>query len=139
MVADAIAGRENPWRSTFDANRFKPVAAAPAFLKEQLSVGAHFLGDRLTAPGVRPVEELAPGEGGIVRAGGEKVAAFRDDDGTVHAVSPVCTHLHCQVSWNAAERSWDCPCHGSRFGVDGRVLEGPAVHRLERREVPPTA
>ena len=132
MLADAITGRENPWARTFDANRFKPLAA-PKLLREQISVGAHFLGDRLAAPGVRSLDALAPGEGGIVRVDGDKVAAFRDDDGVVHAVSPICTHLFCEVSFNAAERSWDCPCHGSRFGTDGTVLEGPAVNPLERK------
>ena len=92
-----------------------------------------FLGDRLTKPGRRSLDDLGPGEGDIVRHEGERIAAFRDDDGTVTAVSPVCSHLGCQVSFNDAERSWDCPCHGSRFAVDGSVLQGPAVHRLERK------
>jgi glycine/D-amino acid oxidase-like deaminating enzyme/nitrite reductase/ring-hydroxylating ferredoxin subunit len=134
MLSDAILERENPWLDTFDANRFKPVAAAPTLLKEQLSVGAHFFGDRLAPPDARSLEQLAPGEGGIVKVDGDKVAAFRDDDGVVHAVSPICTHLYCQVSFNAAERSWDCPCHGSRFATDGTVIQGPAVNPLERRE-----
>jgi len=134
MLADAIAGRENPWAGTFDSNRFKPVASAPALVKEQLSVGAHFFGDRLASPDVRSLDELAPGEGGIVKLDGDKVAAFRDDDGVVHAVSAICTHLYCQVGFNAAERSWDCPCHGSRFATDGTVIQGPAVSPLERRE-----
>ena len=70
-----------------------------------------------------------------MRSGGEKVAGYRDEDGTLHAVSPVCTHLGCQVNFNRAETSWDCPCHGSRFDVDGNVLQGPAVHRLELKPV----
>ena len=135
MLADAIGGIENPWAATFDANRFKPVAAAPKLLKETVSVGAHFFGDRLASPDVRSLDQLAPGAGGIVKVESDKVAAFRDDDGVVHAVSPICTHLYCQVRFNAAERSWDCPCHGSRFGTDGAVLEGPAVNPLERKEL----
>jgi Rieske Fe-S protein len=134
MLADAIEGRENPWAATFDSNRFKPLAAAPQLLKEQISVGAHFFGDRLAPPDARSLDELAPGEGGIVKVGGEKVAAFRDEDGVVHAVSAICTHLYCQLSFNAAERSWDCPCHGSRFATDGSVIQGPAVNPLERKE-----
>jgi glycine/D-amino acid oxidase-like deaminating enzyme/nitrite reductase/ring-hydroxylating ferredoxin subunit len=135
MLADAIAGRENPWAQTFDSNRFKPLAAAPTLLKETVSVGAHFFGDRLSPPDVRSLDDLAPGDGGIVKIDGDRVAAFRDDDGVVHAVSPICTHLFCQVSFNAAERSWDCPCHGSRFGTDGTVIQGPAVRGLERKEL----
>ena len=135
MLSDAILERENPWAGTFDSNRFKPLASAPKLVKEQLSVGAHFFGDRLASPDVRSLDELAAGEGGIVKVDGDKVAAFRDDDGVVHAVSPICTHLYCQVSFNAAERSWDCPCHGSRFAPDGTVIQGPAVSPLERKDL----
>ena len=71
----------------------------------------------------------------VVDVAGESVLVTRDEDGALHAVSPVCTHLGCQVNFNRAERSWDCPCHGSRFAVDGSVLQGPAVHRLEVKPV----
>ena len=70
-----------------------------------------------------------------MRAEGERLAVSRDAAGALHAVSAVCTHLGCIVSWNDAEESWDCPCHGSRFAPDGSVLQGPAVHRLERKPV----
>jgi Rieske Fe-S protein len=103
------------------------------FVEENAQVGLHFIGDRLTKRGSRPLEDLAPGEGDIVQHAGEKVAGHRRDDGTLVAVSPLCTHLGCQVNWNSAERSWDCPCHGSRFDPDGNVLQGPAVHRLEHK------
>jgi len=92
-----------------------------------------FVRDRLGVEG-RRIEDLAQGEGDIVFVGREKVAAYRDADGHPHAVSPRCTHLSCQVSWNAAESTWDCPCHGSRFSVDGDVLNGPAVRPLPRRQ-----
>jgi glycine/D-amino acid oxidase-like deaminating enzyme/nitrite reductase/ring-hydroxylating ferredoxin subunit len=131
ILSDAILGRPNPWAELFDPNRFKPRAGAARFLEENAEAGVHFVGDRLTKRGSREIEELAPGEGDIVRANGEKVAGHRRDDGTLVAVSPTCTHLGCQVNWNRAERSWDCPCHGSRFAPDGKVLHGPAVHRLE--------
>ena len=139
MLTDLMLGRENPWISTFDANRFKPLAAAPTLLRENVNVGAHFFGDRLSPPDARSLDELGPDEGGIVSVDGEKVAAYRDPAGTVHAVSPTCTHLYCQVSWNSAERSWDCPCHGSRFDVRGHVLEGPAVDDLAAKELPAEA
>jgi Rieske Fe-S protein len=99
-------------------------------------VGVRFLGDRLVARGTRDIEDLEPGEGAIVRCNGEKVAGFRDDDGTLHAVSARCTHLGCQVAWNGAERSWDCPCHASRFTVDGEILNGPATKPLSRKQPP---
>jgi Rieske Fe-S protein len=76
---------------------------------------------------------LGRGEGGIVRCAGEKVAAYRDVDGTLCAVSPVCTHLGCLVAFNTAEKTWDCPCHGSRFTVSGEVLQGPATDDLEQK------
>ena len=133
MLADRILGKDNPWASLFDPGRLTLHASLPRFVKENTEIGLRFVGDRLTRPGRRSLADLSPGEGAIVRHGGEKVAAFRDDDGTVTALSPVCSHLGCQVAFNAAERSWDCPCHGSRFAVDGSVLQGPAVHRLERK------
>jgi glycine/D-amino acid oxidase-like deaminating enzyme/nitrite reductase/ring-hydroxylating ferredoxin subunit len=135
MLTDAIEGRENPWAATFDANRLKPVAAGPTLVKENVNVGAHFVADRLTPPDAESLDALLPGEGGIVVVDGDRSAAYRDEDGTVHALSPTCTHLGCHVTWNRAERTWDCPCHGSRFdAVDGHVIQGPAVHDLERRE-----
>jgi glycine/D-amino acid oxidase-like deaminating enzyme/nitrite reductase/ring-hydroxylating ferredoxin subunit len=135
MLADRVVGRDNPWAEVFDSNRFKPVASAPKLLKENVNVGLHFFADRLSPPDVRSLDELGAGEGGIVSHEGEKVAAYRDEEGGLHAVSPICTHLYCQVKFNAGERSWDCPCHGSRYDMDGRVLEGPAVNDLERREI----
>jgi glycine/D-amino acid oxidase-like deaminating enzyme/nitrite reductase/ring-hydroxylating ferredoxin subunit len=133
ILADLLGGRENPWANLFDPYRLKQLAAAPRLIKKNAEVGLHFIGDRLTKPGRRTVDDLRPGEADIVRHDGTKVAAYRDEDGAVTAVSANCTHLGCQVSWNHAERSWDCPCHGSRFAPDGSVLEGPAVHRLERK------
>ena len=133
VLADLVHGREDEYTKLFDPARLNPRAAAATLLKENAQVGARFLGDRLTKRGGRALEDLAPGEGDIVRHHGEKVAGYRAEDGTLHAVSPLCTHLGCQVNFNRAERSWDCPCHGSRFATDGSVLHGPAVHRLERK------
>ena len=135
VLSDLILGRDNAWAGLFDPNRVALRAAAPRFVEENARVGLHFLGDRLTKRATRPLESLEPGEGDVVRHDGEKVAGHRRDDGTLVAVSPSCTHLGCQVNWNRAERSWDCPCHGSRFAPDGTVLQGPAVHRLERKPV----
>jgi len=135
LLADLARDRDNPWTALFDPNRFKPLASATRLVKENAEVGLHFFGDRLTKPGSRSIEDLGPGEADIVRHEGERVAAYRDEDGVLTAVSPTCTHLGCQVNWNRAEKSWDCPCHGSRFAPDGDVLHGPAVHRLERKPV----
>jgi glycine/D-amino acid oxidase-like deaminating enzyme/nitrite reductase/ring-hydroxylating ferredoxin subunit len=135
LFADAIAGRTNDWSSLFSSTRIKPLAQAPKLLAENSRVGVHFLGDRLRERGGRPIEDLAPGEGAIVTAAGSKVAGYRDRSGNLHAVSSRCTHLYCQLRWNGAEESWDCPCHASRFSVDGEVLNGPAVRALEQRPI----
>lgn len=133
LITDAIAGRANPWAPLFSSTRVKPLAEGARFLTENGRVGVRFLADRVVAPGRRNIADLGPGEGGIVTANGEKVAGYRDDEGKLHAVSTRCTHLGCQVAWNAAERSWDCPCHGSRFDADGQILNGPATRPLESR------
>jgi nitrite reductase/ring-hydroxylating ferredoxin subunit len=135
LLCDLILGRDNASAGLFDPNRVELRAAAPRFVEENARVALRFAGDRITKRGTRPIESLEPGEGDIVRLEAERVAGHRRDDGTLVAVSPNCSHLGCQVSWNRAERSWDCPCHGSRFSPEGEVLQGPAVHRLERKPI----
>jgi glycine/D-amino acid oxidase-like deaminating enzyme/nitrite reductase/ring-hydroxylating ferredoxin subunit len=132
MLADRIQGRANEWARLFDPYRLTLRASAPGLARNAFDSFRYLAGDRL-ARGRRSLDELEPGEGAIVDRAGERVAAYRDESGAVSALSPVCTHLGCEVRFNAAERSWDCPCHGSRFAPDGAVLNGPAVHALERR------
>jgi Rieske Fe-S protein len=79
---------------------------------------------------------IAPGEGKIVKYEGEKIGLHKDEKGKLHAVNPVCTHLKCEVRWNGAEHSWDCPCHGARYDCDGKVITGPADHSLEMINIP---
>jgi len=131
ILADSLQGRTSPWATVFDATRVDPGASAKEFLKENVDVGRRFVADRVAKLRAASVDTLVRGEGALVDLDGQKVAAFLDDEGTVHAVSATCTHLGCTVGWNPAERSWDCPCHGSRFATDGRVLNGPAVRDLE--------
>jgi len=135
LLADRILGRDNPWAPLFDSNRAKPRASAWPFAKENAQVAARFLADRVAAWRTTAFADLEAGDGRIGRVGGREVAVSRADDGSLHAVSAVCTHLGCLVAWNSADQSWDCPCHGSRFGRDGHVLEGPAVRPLEPREL----
>jgi glycine/D-amino acid oxidase-like deaminating enzyme/nitrite reductase/ring-hydroxylating ferredoxin subunit len=130
ILADQILGRDNPWTEAFDATRIAPGASAVGFIRENLGVAGHFIADRVAALRAPTADSLRPGEGGIARHGGARAACYRDDEGKLHAVSMTCTHLACQVAFNTAERTWDCPCHGSRFDIDGRVLEGPAVRDL---------
>lgn len=131
IIADRISGRANPWAGTFSPSRITPRS-----LPEVAQLGAKFtldlVGDRLRRP-AHSVGDLPPGEARIVGDGAGRKGVYRDDRGGLHAVSVRCTHLGCLLRFNSAERSWDCPCHGSRFDVDGAVLEGPAVHPLQRR------
>ena len=136
MLAAEIAGQENPWLEAFDATRQREPFTSRDLLRENLNVAKQFMGDRLATLTPPAADTLGAGEGGIVTLDGDKVAAFRDDDGTLHAVSPVCRHLGCLVAFNTAERSWDCPCHGSRYTVDGKVIEGPSISDLERKTPP---
>ncbi|HEX2233960.1 MAG TPA: FAD-dependent oxidoreductase [Thermoleophilaceae bacterium] len=133
VLADAVQGRDNPWAGALDSNRLRPRASMPKLVQENVNVGWHFVADRVRQRPSRSLDELAPGEGDIVRHDGDTVAGYRDEEGRLTAVSPTCTHLGCRVAWNDAERSWDCPCHGSRFAPDGAVIEGPAVTNLERK------
>ncbi len=88
--------------------------------------------DRLKMRFAGPLSDLPPGEGAVVDIDGEKVAAFRDEAGVVHAVSPICTHLRCVVAFDPEQGDWHCPCHGSRFGIDGEVVKGPARKPLRK-------
>jgi glycine/D-amino acid oxidase-like deaminating enzyme/nitrite reductase/ring-hydroxylating ferredoxin subunit len=130
ILADAIAGRDNPWASLMDPVRGDVVRGLGTFMKMNLKVAAHWVGDRMSTE-AGELTDLEAGEAAILDTDDGKVAAYRDDQGTLHAVSAVCTHMGCLVSWNGTERSWDCPCHGSRFGVDGDVIEPPATEPLD--------
>ncbi len=132
IISDAIVGRENQWAKIYDPKRFTPAASAGRFAKESMDVAAHLLKDYLFKGTEKELEAVKPGEGKIVEIDDKKLAAYRDEQGKIHLVSPVCTHMGCMVHWNGGEKSWDCPCHGSRFSVEGEVLEGPAFHPLSK-------
>jgi len=106
-----------------------------SFFAQGLTYTRRVVGDRLAKAGPTPVWRLARGEGKVLDVDGEKTAVHRDDDGVLHALSPVCTHMGCLVDFNGPDRTWDCACHGSRFGVDGDVLHGPAKRGLKVRHV----
>jgi len=135
LLRDHITGRPNPWSGLFKATRLHPLASAKEVALHNLDVGLRFVGDRLLTVRPSSIQGLAPGQAGIRELDSEKVAAYRDQDGRLHAVSGRCTHLGCLVAWNAAEHTWDCPCHGSRYTYDGQVIQGPAVGHLERKHV----
>jgi glycine/D-amino acid oxidase-like deaminating enzyme/nitrite reductase/ring-hydroxylating ferredoxin subunit len=128
LLTDLILGRQNPWAALYDPSRVT-VLAADQFAKENLNVAKQYT-SWLTGGDVSDVEEIEPGTGAVVRRGLSKVAVYRDSRGGLHERSAVCPHLGCIVAWNGAEKSWDCPCHGSRFDPHGRLLNGPAISDL---------
>ncbi|MBW3669748.1 MAG: FAD-dependent oxidoreductase, partial [Actinobacteria bacterium] len=135
IMRDLVAGRDNEWMEAYDATRMGSTITSSSLFKENADAGKHLVGDRLASLRAEDASALAPGEGGIVELDGDRVAAFRDEQGELHAVSAVCRHLGCIVAFNQAERTWDCPCHGSRYTVDGCVIEGPSVADLGPHEV----
>jgi glycine/D-amino acid oxidase-like deaminating enzyme/nitrite reductase/ring-hydroxylating ferredoxin subunit len=135
IISDAILGRRNPWADLYDAKRLVRRSGLVSLLKENAAAGVHFVADRLSRAERGAADELARGEGALIRVRGRKTAVYRDDAGTVHAMSPVCQHLYCIVDWNPAERSWDCPCHGSRYDAQGRAIQGPTTKDLKRRSL----
>jgi glycine/D-amino acid oxidase-like deaminating enzyme/nitrite reductase/ring-hydroxylating ferredoxin subunit len=132
ILRDLILGRPNAWASTFDPQRLKLRASARELATENADVAFRFFADRVRKRG--SIADLRPGEGKIARSGTGQVAVYKDDQGRVHSVSARCTHLGCIVSWNSAEKTWDCPCHGSRFSYDGEVVQGPAVKPLPAQQ-----
>ena len=122
------------WAPVYDSTRVLAHRGPAEYVRHQADVARRFVGDRLSRKPA--LDDLPSGSGDIVRVDGRELAVARDDGDEVHAVSPVCTHLGCLVHWNDGERTWDCPCHGSRFALDGEVLEGPATEPLEQYDVP---
>jgi glycine/D-amino acid oxidase-like deaminating enzyme/nitrite reductase/ring-hydroxylating ferredoxin subunit len=133
ILADLIAGRENEWAGAFSPNRLS-LRSAHEVAQLGVKFSADFVADRLRPPGARDSRGIPPGEARTLPDGIGRKGVYRDLEGGLHAVSLRCTHLGCLLRFNAAERSWDCPCHGSRFDPDGTVLEGPAVDPLPRRD-----
>jgi glycine/D-amino acid oxidase-like deaminating enzyme/nitrite reductase/ring-hydroxylating ferredoxin subunit len=129
LITDLIVGRSNEWQKLYDPSR-KSLRSVGEYLKENLNVAKQYA-DYVTPGEVRSEDEIRPGHGAVIRERLKKFAVSRDDSGTLHRASAVCPHLGCIVHWNSLERTWDCPCHGSRFGVDGKVLNGPALGGLE--------
>lgn len=127
LLRDLITGAENPWAEVFDPQRVN-LASVPSLIGENINAVSHLVGDHL-AKASRG--EPGAGEGMVVESGEGKVALYRDESNRLHRLSPKCTHIGCILGWNPAERTWDCPCHGSRFTAEGCALQAPAVEDLE--------
>lgn len=132
MLTDIMAGRDNSWLSLFDARRIGDARAVARLIADNLKVGKDLVTGHVASPKPVAAADLGPDEGGFIERDGENVGAYRDADGGLHMVTTTCTHLGCRLSWNGAESSWDCACHGSRFDVDGAVLDGPAIDPLRQ-------
>jgi glycine/D-amino acid oxidase-like deaminating enzyme/nitrite reductase/ring-hydroxylating ferredoxin subunit len=129
LLTDLIAGRENRWAGLYDPAR-KSLRSLKEFAGENLNVAGQYV-DWVTGGDVDSVDQIAPDSGAVIRRGMHKVAIYRDPDGVLHEFSARCVHLGCVVAWNSAEKTWDCPCHGSRFDSNGRVVNGPANGDLD--------
>lgn len=130
ILTERILGRDSPWSDVFGPSRLRVGASSRAFLEHNATAMGRFVGDHLRDPPTAGAHQLDRGDGRVVTIDGESVAIARDEAGEVHAVSAKCPHMGCFVTWNDAEQSWDCPCHGSRFDADGTVLHTPAVEDL---------
>jgi Rieske Fe-S protein len=130
IISDAILGRRNPWTELFDPARKALGRSTWDYLRENADYPYYLVRDRLAGPEAHSLRSIKRGAGKIIERGGQKVAASRDDKGRLTMRSATCTHMGCIVKWNTAERTWDCPCHGSRFTPAGRVISGPAESPL---------
>lgn len=135
LFTELFTKGESEYAKLFDPDRLKPVAGFANFVKENIDVVKEFFGKRLSREKLTELSDLAHGEAKLVKYEGKSLALYKDDNGGIHAVSPVCPHAKCSVGWNSAEKSWDCPCHGSRFSIDGEVLTGPSKSPLELVEI----
>lgn len=131
LLKDIITGAKPANEKLFDANRIKPVAGFTNFVTHNADVVKQFFGKLFSGEKISQLAELAPGEGKMIKYEDHKIALYKSEKGALHAVSPTCTHLQCEVQWNTAEKSWDCPCHGARYDYTGKAVTGPADRDLE--------
>ena len=134
-LKDMIVNGKSQYEDVFDPNRIKIVAGFNNFMKEAADVVGKLLGKMVPAENLPELSELAPGEARVVKFEGHRLAIYKDEDGNVHALNSACTHIKCDVAWNNAEKTWDCPCHGSRFSFTGEMLTAPARKDLENIEI----
>jgi glycine/D-amino acid oxidase-like deaminating enzyme/nitrite reductase/ring-hydroxylating ferredoxin subunit len=134
-LRDIILNKENPYIKLFDPNRIKPVAGFVSFISHNADVAKQFVGKWFEHEKLKELADIAAGEGKVVKYEGETIALYKDENSGLHAINPVCTHMKCSVAWNAAEQTWDCPCHGARYNTNGFVVTGPASMNLENVEI----
>jgi glycine/D-amino acid oxidase-like deaminating enzyme/nitrite reductase/ring-hydroxylating ferredoxin subunit len=129
ILTDLITEGDSPWAPVYNPSRFDIIASGAKLVSENLNVAETLIGGKIT-PAPKDVD-IKNGEAKVINVDGEKIGAYRDENGTLHMVDITCTHLGCELVWNEAETTWDCPCHGSRFSYDGDNIEGPAFNPLK--------
>lgn len=138
ILRDLIIKGRSAWQDVYSPSRHQLLASAKNFVVENFNVACQLVKGKTEIKGETEMSlqnaEIKPGEGKIVQAEGQRAGAYRDEQGILHVVDTTCTHMGCELNWNSAERSWDCPCHGSRFSDEGEVIEGPALHPLTQGE-----
>jgi glycine/D-amino acid oxidase-like deaminating enzyme/nitrite reductase/ring-hydroxylating ferredoxin subunit len=132
ILTDMITGKKSSYADLFNPNRLKPVAGFTNFIRHNADVAKEFLGKLFSTEKLEELSALAKGEGKLVSFEGKKLGLYKSETGELFAVNPICTHLKCDVKWNTAEKSWDCPCHGGRYDCKGKVLTGPPSADLEQ-------
>ena len=132
VISELITMGENKYSKLFNPSRIKPVAGFTNFVKEAADVVANFIGGKFKAEQLSSVSDLDNGEAKLANVDGYTLALYRDENGELHALSSACTHIKCTVAWNNAEKTWDCPCHGTRYNYDGVMINGPARRDLEK-------
>ncbi|MDJ1471499.1 FAD-dependent oxidoreductase [Xanthocytophaga flava] len=132
VLTDLLTTGQSSYKDLFAPGRVKPVAGFTSFVKEQVDVIKEFASKWFSQSDLKELAELAHDEARVVEYEGTSIAMYKDERGQIHAVNPTCPHAKCAVAWNSAEKSWDCPCHGSRFSCDGELLTGPARSNLEK-------
>ncbi|HLT50421.1 MAG TPA: FAD-dependent oxidoreductase [Arenibacter sp.] len=131
IISDSILEKQNPFAKMFKASRHNPIKASKRFLKKNINLAVNVIKDIVVEKG--DIEKIAPDGAEVMELHGKKIAVYKNPNGGIEAVSAICTHLGCTVHWNPLEKSWDCPCHGSRFTTQGEVIEGPALAALEKK------
>jgi len=128
ILRDLIIKGESPWQEIYNPSRKTILSSTKNFIVENLNVVQQLIDGKLEA--LPDNVEIKPGEGKVIKVNGQRTGAYRDEQGTLHLINTTCTHMGCELNWNSAEKSWDCPCHGSRFTYEGDIIEGPAVKPL---------
>ena len=132
ILTDVICGKKNPYAGLFSPSRIKPVAGFTEFVRENADVVYHFIADRFAAEKIESLKDMANDSALLIKYEGQQLAVYKDINGHILVLDPVCTHAGCIVNFNTAEKSWDCPCHGGRYDIDGNVLTGPPPKNLKK-------